>query len=151
MVAESGTHQELLELRGRYYNMWRKQIRAERALEQASQAVAKAKALTKAAMDRPGSSGNSPSEDVSENEGDNRSSTTSVIPSLAPNALAEPDRDTASDMSGSSFGDDKPEDGNPAYPASGEPNTTDEGQTLHSSPEDGKSDTANQAGQSKHT
>jgi len=58
--------------------MWRKQIRAERAAEQASQMVAKAKALKEAAMARPGSSGNegSPSEDVSENEADNRSSTT---------------------------------------------------------------------------
>lgn len=74
-VAESGTHQELLAIKGRYYNMWRKQIRAERAAEQASQMVAKAKALKEAAMDRPGSSGadGSPSEDASENEGDNHS------------------------------------------------------------------------------
>ena len=54
--------------------MWRKQIRAERAAEAASQMVAKAEALQKAAMERPGSSGNEggPSEDVSENETDSR-------------------------------------------------------------------------------
>lgn len=53
--------------------MWRKQIRAERAAEAASQMVAKANALQKAAMERPGSSGNEGglSEDVSENETDN--------------------------------------------------------------------------------
>lgn len=61
-------------MKGRYANMWRKQIRAERAAEAASQMVAKANALQKAAMERPGSSGNEggPSEDVSENEADNR-------------------------------------------------------------------------------
>lgn len=114
-VAESGTHQELLDRKGRYYNMWRKQIRAERAAEQAFQMAAKAKALKEAAMARPGSSGNegSPSEDVSENEGDNRSSSTLVTPSLAPRALvraAESFRDAAS-TDGSHFddhsGDDK--------------------------------------------
>jgi hypothetical protein len=73
-VAEAGNHQELLAMKGRYYNMWRKQIRAERAAEAASQMVAKAEALQKAAMERPGSSGNEggPSEDVSENETDSR-------------------------------------------------------------------------------
>lgn len=61
-------------MKGRYANMWRKQIRAERAAEAASQMVAKAEALQKAAMERPGSSGNEggPSEDVSENEADSR-------------------------------------------------------------------------------
>ena len=34
-VAESGTHHELLALKGRYASMWRKQIRAEKAAEQA--------------------------------------------------------------------------------------------------------------------
>ena len=61
-------------MKGRYANMWRKQIRAERAAEAASQMVAKANALRKAAVERPGSSGNEggPSEDVSENEADSR-------------------------------------------------------------------------------
>jgi len=87
--------------------MWRKQIRAERAAEQASQMAAKAKALKEAAMARPGSSGNegSPSEDVSENEADNRSgSSTLVTPSLVSKALAhnaETLRDGASSISGS--------------------------------------------------
>jgi len=88
-VAESGTHQELLDRKGRYYNMWRKQIRAERAAEQAFQMAAKAKALKEAVMARPGSSENegSPSEDVSENEGDNRSGSTLVTPSHGSSAL----------------------------------------------------------------
>lgn len=34
-VAESGTHEELLTLKGRYASMWRKQIRAQKAAEQA--------------------------------------------------------------------------------------------------------------------
>ncbi|KAN0110431.1 putative heavy metal tolerance protein [Hyaloscypha variabilis] len=88
-VAESGSHQELLDRKGRYYNMWRKQIRAERAAEQAFQMAVKAKALKDAVMARPGSSGNegSPSEDVSENEGDNRSGSTLVTPAHGSNAL----------------------------------------------------------------
>lgn len=71
-VVEAGNHQELLERKGRYHNMWRKQIRAERAAEQAFQMAAKAKALKDAVMARPGSSGIA-SEDVSENEAENRS------------------------------------------------------------------------------
>lgn len=61
--------------------MWKKQIRAERAAEAASQMVAKAEALQKAAMGRPGSSGNEgdPSEDVSENEADIHSNTTHSV------------------------------------------------------------------------
>lgn len=34
-VAESGTHEELLNQRGRYASMWRKQIRAQKAAEEA--------------------------------------------------------------------------------------------------------------------
>lgn len=54
--------------------MWRKQIRANRAAEEADRMVAKAKALQEAALERPGSSGNEggPSEDVSENEAESR-------------------------------------------------------------------------------
>ena len=84
-VAEAGTHQELLAIKGgRYANMWRKQIRAERAAEAASHAVAKASALQKAVMERPGSSGNegTPSEDVSENEVD------TMVTSLTSQTLA---------------------------------------------------------------
>lgn len=93
-VAEGGTHHELLEKKGRYYNMWRKQIKAERAMEQASQMVAKAKALNDSA-ERPGSSGNegSPSEDASENEG------------TATKALVTHDG-TLSSRGGSTLGDD---------------------------------------------
>ena len=90
-VAESGNHQELLDRKGRYYNMWRKQIRAERAAEQAFQMTMKAKALKDAVMARPGSSGNEgpPSEDMSENEGDNRSGTTLVTPSHGTSTLVD--------------------------------------------------------------
>jgi hypothetical protein len=89
-VAEAGTHHELLAMKGRYANMWKKQIRAERAFEAASQMVAKANALQKAAMERPGSSGNEEgaSGDVSENEADNRSSTT-LAPSLTTKAVTK--------------------------------------------------------------
>jgi ABC-type glutathione transport system ATPase component len=89
-VAESGNHQELLDRKGRYFNMWRKQIRAERAAEQAFQMTKKAQALQDAVMARPGSSGNEgpPSEDVSENEGDNRSGSTLVTPSHDTNTKA---------------------------------------------------------------
>lgn len=103
-VAEAGTHQELLALKGRYANMWKKQIRAERAAEQAYQMVAKAKALKEAAENRPGSAGNEGSPDLSENEADNRSGTTLVIPSHASDTLgraAETFRDVASSISGS--------------------------------------------------
>ncbi|KAJ6187413.1 hypothetical protein N7519_002321 [Penicillium mononematosum] len=34
-VAESGTHEELLAMKGRYYSMWRKQIRAQKAMAEA--------------------------------------------------------------------------------------------------------------------
>lgn len=71
--------------------MWRKQIRAERAAEQAFHAAAKAKALQEAVMaPRPGSSGNEgpTSEDVSEAEGDNRSGSTLVTTSHGSTALA---------------------------------------------------------------
>lgn len=57
--------------------MWRKQIKAERAAEQASVMIAKAQKLKEAAMIRPGSSGNGGvSEDVSENDADAGSSVT---------------------------------------------------------------------------
>jgi hypothetical protein len=89
--------------------MWRKQIRAERAAEAASQMVAKANALQKAVMDRPGSSGNEggASEDVSENEAETRSSTT-LVPSLASRALihaTEGLQDGDSSMQGSQASD----------------------------------------------
>lgn len=87
--------------------MWRKQIRAEQAAEQASRAVAKANALREAAMDRPGSSGNEggPSEDVSESEADPRTSGNGLgAPSLASRALvraAENMRDSTPSVTGS--------------------------------------------------
>lgn len=153
-VAEAGTHQELLLMKGRYYNMWRKQSRAERAAEQALQAVAKAKALQEAAMDRPGSSGNegSPSEDVSENEADNHSSTTLVTPSLASKSLVRAaeslrDRDAGSSSDGSNFGDDKQDDAKSAHESSDETKPYDGSKTPDES-QSGPSSTKNSSKQS---
>ena len=44
-VAERGTHEELLSMKGRYANMWRKQIRAQQAAEQAKELSDKAERL----------------------------------------------------------------------------------------------------------
>lgn len=71
-VAECGTHSELLALKGRYATMWRKQIRAERAADEAALAVARAQALQKAAANRPGSPNEGGSADVSDNEVETR-------------------------------------------------------------------------------
>jgi len=49
-VAESGTHDQLLELKGRYASMWRKQIRAQKAAEQAKVATDRAKQLRQEAQ-----------------------------------------------------------------------------------------------------
>ena len=48
-VAESGTHSELLKLKGRYENMWRKQIRAQRVAEEAQDLADRAEKLRKEA------------------------------------------------------------------------------------------------------
>ncbi|KAL3423319.1 heavy metal tolerance protein precursor [Phlyctema vagabunda] len=69
-VAESGTHEELLAKKGRYANMWKKQIRFERAEEEARVLSERADALRKQALLRPGSRDGATSEDVSENEAD---------------------------------------------------------------------------------
>lgn len=119
-------------MRGRYANMWRKQIRAERAAEAASQMVAKANALQKAAMERPGSSGNEEgaSGDVSENEADNRSSTT-LAPSLTPQAVnraAEGLRADASNLEESLMLDDNKSD-----EFEGDDNRSGDGNALSSS------------------
>lgn len=107
-VVEAGNHHELLEKKGRYASMWKKQSKADKALEQAAQAVAKAKALQEAVTTRPGSSGNegSPSEDVSENEGDNRSSATLVgIASKSTTRGTKHYGDDSSSSGDSNFGD----------------------------------------------
>lgn len=50
-VAERGTHDELLERKGRYANMWRKQIRAQRAAEEAKVLKDKADRLRRESKD----------------------------------------------------------------------------------------------------
>nr|POE62908.1 heavy metal tolerance protein [Quercus suber] len=50
-VAERGTHAELLALRGRYAGMWRKQVRAQRAAEEAKVLKEKADRLRRESMD----------------------------------------------------------------------------------------------------
>lgn len=48
-VAESGTHSELLNLKGRYASMWRKQIRAQKVAEEAQGLADRAEKLRKEA------------------------------------------------------------------------------------------------------
>ena len=59
-VAESGTHDQLLALKGRYANMWRKQIRAQKAAEQAKVATDRAEQLKNEIQENDSAS---PSED----------------------------------------------------------------------------------------
>lgn len=59
-VVESGTHEELLALKGRYESMWRKQIRAQKAAEEAKILSDQAEKLRKEIQ---GDDSNSPSED----------------------------------------------------------------------------------------
>jgi ABC-type multidrug transport system ATPase subunit len=118
-VVEAGTHQELLALNGRYHNMWRKQIRAEQAAEQASRAVAKANALRELALARPGSSGNEGgmSGDVSESETDAPSNTrladsSAVIGSVSQTTdVHQPSGSIAGSNHETLVDDEAPEDG----------------------------------------
>ena len=48
-VAESGTHSELLELKGRYAGMWHKQIRAQKVAEEAQDLADRAERIRKEA------------------------------------------------------------------------------------------------------
>ena len=66
-VAESGSHEELLAMKGRYASMWRKQIRAQQAAEQAKELSDKAERLRKEVR---GDESSSQSED--EKNGDNK-------------------------------------------------------------------------------
>ncbi|KAL8831896.1 MAG: hypothetical protein Q9191_000609 [Dirinaria sp. TL-2023a] len=50
-VAERGTHEELLSMKGRYANMWRKQIRAQKAAEEAKVLRDRAEQLRKESQD----------------------------------------------------------------------------------------------------
>ncbi|KAL5347853.1 ATP-binding cassette-type vacuolar membrane transporter Hmt1 [Pseudogymnoascus australis] len=67
-VYERGTHEQLLAKKGRYYNMWRKQIRAERAAEEARLLSDRAAVLREQALKRPGSDYGCGSEETSDND-----------------------------------------------------------------------------------
>ncbi|OBT77059.1 hypothetical protein VF21_02943 [Pseudogymnoascus sp. 05NY08] len=67
-VYERGTHDQLLAKKGRYYNMWRKQIRAERAAEEARLLSDRAAVLREQALARPGSCDGLGSEETSDND-----------------------------------------------------------------------------------
>ncbi|KAA8567667.1 hypothetical protein EYC84_008140 [Monilinia fructicola] len=86
--------------------MWKKQIRAERAAEKASEMVARARALSEAAsIQTPGthsSKANDGSTEVSEYEADNHSNRTLVAPTLATRALARTAESRVNDDSSSS-------------------------------------------------
>ena len=62
-VAERGTHEELLELNGRYATMWNRQIRAQQAAAEARQANKVAKKLRREAQGQEGDSSATQSED----------------------------------------------------------------------------------------
>ncbi|KAL9124590.1 MAG: hypothetical protein Q9217_006095 [Psora testacea] len=62
-VAESGTHEELLALNGRYATMWNRQIRAQQAAAEARQANNLAKQLRREAQGEEGDSSANQSED----------------------------------------------------------------------------------------
>ncbi|KAJ6092618.1 hypothetical protein N7486_007907 [Penicillium sp. IBT 16267x] len=61
-VAESGTHEELLAMKGRYAGMWRKQIRAQKAAAEAQVLQDRAERLRKAATNSDDSSSQSDEE-----------------------------------------------------------------------------------------
>ncbi|KAI9672327.1 MAG: hypothetical protein M1817_003349 [Caeruleum heppii] len=70
-VVEAGTHDELLKLKGRYANMWKKQIRAERAAEEARVLKDRAEKLRRESADGTAGSG-----DTSDNEGESQNKPT---------------------------------------------------------------------------
>lgn len=111
-VVESGTHQELLDKKGRYASMWKKQIRAERAAEEARVLSDRAAALREEALARPGSQGGEGSEEASESETEPTTATAQQLsPTLAGRALgraAEGLRDAAYLLRGHNEDDGKP-------------------------------------------
>lgn len=105
-VAEKGTHAELVAMGGRYDKMWKKQVRATKAMEEATEAVAKAKALQEA-VDKPGSinSQDGASGNVSDTEME-ASQSTLINPKLATEALNRVSGDSAVSISDSDSGDE---------------------------------------------
>lgn len=105
-VAEAGTHSELLLKKGRYAQMWKKQIRAERAAEKASEMVARARALSEAASIQTPASHSSKIKggnmDVSEYETDHHSDINLGTKVEATRALARTAESRINDDSSSS-------------------------------------------------
>jgi hypothetical protein len=91
---------------GRYDKMWKKQVRATKAMEEATEAVAKAKALQEA-VDKPGSinSQDGASGNVSDSEME-ASQSTLINPKLAAEALNRVSGDAADSISDSDSGDE---------------------------------------------
>jgi ATP-binding cassette, subfamily B, vacuolar membrane transporter HMT1/ACLQ len=85
-VAERGTHDELLAMKGRYANMWKKQVKAERAADKARIAKDKADKLRRESktgvMDNDSPGEESPSDDSpsqSDQSGDERNKRKNVL------------------------------------------------------------------------
>lgn len=79
-VVEAGTHFELLALKGRYYDMWNRQIVNELSMDHANFALTQAQAWVTDVKQYPDNSSHEASEVTSENEGtDKHSGSTLVI------------------------------------------------------------------------
>jgi ABC-type transport system involved in Fe-S cluster assembly fused permease/ATPase subunit len=86
-VAEAGTHAELIAQKGRYANMWRKQIRAEKAAAEAQVLKDKADRLKSEVGTGGGTPGGDESTSQSEDEG---SGTASMRPGSAETVVKRP-------------------------------------------------------------